>query len=133
MDSEDLVTIPLLGRQMQFHRMTPGQQVMMARIGTRAQRQGQDAHNHTTVMMKLMDVIDSLFTLESDREDVEAAVLRRELDLDDLMTIALGGRRPEPVPDDDADPVMPKMLRDKKPAAVAKASKKTANPRRASR
>lgn len=134
---EDLVTLTLLGKEMQFRRMSPGQLLLANRMAQRAQREaGTDltdsAKAYKSLMIKILDIVDTLFLSEEDREEVEGAVLQRKLGLDDLMMIAFG-RRPAETPDDDADPAAPKSLRNKKPAGVAKVTKKTANPRRASR
>lgn len=139
-DEDKIVEVELLGRQMQIRIMTPGQAVLMARMAQRTRRQSSDPSDvkaasdaYNSLMTKMLDVVDTLFVSETDRQDVEDAVLARKISLDDLMMVALGGRRPQPL-DDDADPVAaPKTLKDKKAAGVTKVAKKTANSRRASR
>lgn len=138
MDEEEFVTISLLGRNMQFRTLSPGQMLLVQRMGQRAKKAstaaGEDVGSlgaaYSTLMIKVLDVVDTLFVSEQDREDVETAVLARKLDVSDLFAILYGGYQPDQ-PDDDADPVKaPKALRNKKAATVVK---KTANPRRAAR
>lgn len=132
-DEEQLVTINLLGRDMQFRKLSTGQSVLVQRIGARAEKAsnaaGEDAMKlgeaFSGMMVRILDVVDTLFVSEQDRQDVEDAVLARKLDVPDLMAILLGGRRPEPEPDD-ADPKPVKK-------AAKKAQPKMANPRRATR
>lgn len=132
-DEERLITINLLGRDMQFHTLSPGQSVLVQRMGERARKASEAADGDinklgeafTGMMVRILDVVDTLFVSERDRQDVEDAVLARKLDVPDLMAILLGGRRPEAEPDD-ADP---------KPAKkrAKKAQPKMANTRRATR
>lgn len=133
-DEDTTVTITLLGRQMQVRQMTPGQTIIMMRLANRAQKQSDASknpaatvHAYKDLMIKMMDLVDTLFVSESDRQDVEDALIARQLDINDLMNVALGGRR-APEPDDDAD-VVPKALKNKKPAGVAKVTKKAASKR----
>lgn len=124
MDDEGIIEHVLLGRPMRFRRMLPGQAVMMSRMARRAEKtrgDGEALAAYNDIVQNMMDLVESLFVSPQDLAEVEAAVLRRELDFDDLLAVALGGRRPE-APADDADPVTPK-----------KTAKKTANPRRAKR
>lgn len=138
-DDEQFVTIPMLGRDMQFRVLSPGQMLLVQRMGQRARKAadvaGDDADvgkAYTQMMVKILDVVDTLFVSEQDRDDVEAAVLNRQLDVQDLTAILFGGRQVEQPPDD-ADPVaMPKTLKGKKAAGVAKVAGRAAS-RRAAR
>lgn len=130
MADEEIVQIELLGRKMDVRVMTPGQAVLMSRFAQRAQMQSESSDNpaattqaYSQLMLRLMNLVDSLIVSESDRQAVEDALIERKLDIEDLYVIAMGGRRPEPVPDDADVEAKPKK----------KAVKKTANPRRATR
>lgn len=134
-DEDNIVTHKLLGRDMQFRPVSPGQLVLISRMAQRAMRQvdeGETVAAFNSLMVKMLDLIESLFVSEQDRQDVEDAMLAGKISLEEVQSIAFGGKT-EPAPDD-ADPVVaPKTLRSKRPAAVAKVAKKTANPRRAAR
>jgi hypothetical protein len=136
-DQDDIVTRQLLGRDMQFRRITPGQQLLMVRMSRRAQGQLKDGDADTIyadLMIKMLDMIESLFVSDQDRQDVEDALLTGKLPLEELQQVALGAKAKEEVPDD-ADPVVaPKALKSKKAAPTTTVNaKKTANPRRAAR
>lgn len=134
-DEDNIVTHQLLGRDMQIRSLSPGQLVLITRMAKRAQQQAEQGDAPVAfneLMIKMMDLIDSLFVSAQDRQDVEDAMLVGKLSLEEVQKVAFGSRMA--APDDDADPVAaPKTLRGKKPATVAKVAKKTANPRRASR
>lgn len=121
MANEEAQTFELLGRDMPFRRPSQGQLLLLQRIAQRSRREiGDDAEAmgkaYTALMARMLDIIDTLFINPQDRDDVEEAVLNRQLDVEDLMPI-LRGKPTEPPVADDEDP--PPVKR-KAPKAAAK-------------
>lgn len=132
-DEDNLVTLTLLDREMHFHRLSQGQLLLMQRMmkrlrSTAPQAEDQEALGaaYSDIMVKILDVIDTLFVSETDRQDVEDAILQRKMDLRELMQV-MHGKPIEDAEEDDADAVAaPKALKSKK---AANATKKTATRR----
>lgn len=120
MADEGVHTLTLLGREMSFRRASQGQILLIQRIAQRSRRDADKDETalgaaYTALMVRILDVIDTLFVDPQDRDDVEQAVLQRELDVEDLMPI-LSGKRPD-APADDEDPP---AIKRKTPKAAAK-------------
>jgi len=132
-DEDNLVTLTMLDRQMQFRSLSPGQLLLLKRMTQRLRdkekhaRQDEASGNaYMEIMVKILDVIDTLFVSETDRQDVEDAILQRKMDLRELMQV-MHGKPIEELEEDDADPVaMPAVLKSKKSATVKKTAARRA-------
>lgn len=133
--AEDTFTHTLLGREMQFRKAKRGQLLMLFRMRGRLKAMPDDTDtrqmwdNLNAVTERMLDLIDSLFLNEKDRADVEEAMIKGALDIDDL--IPLLGNTDTADQDDDEDP-KPKKTAGKK-APAKKAAKKVANGARTKR
>jgi hypothetical protein len=125
-DEVGTFTYTLLGREMRFKLPHQGQIIILQRMLDRARRHAENPDDGAGRRMMLelsvqaLELIESLFLEPADAAAVEKAMLRGELDFEELMPILGGGRdKPQPVK---------KMAK-----KAAKATKKTANPRRVAR
>lgn len=134
--AEDTFTHILLGREMQFRKAKRGQLLMLFRMRGKLKNMPDDTDSRqmwdslNTVTERMLDLIDSLFLDENDREDVERAMINGTLDIDDLTPLLGGGVESEQVADDE-DPKPRKTAGRKAPAK--RAAKKVANGARTKR
>lgn len=128
-------TLTLAGREILFNKTSPGQITAMQRYidKIRIQMIGADETTISQLFTKInkimLDVIDTRFADEQDREYIEKQLMFGAIDIRELMVVLSNGNKPKPATPDD-EPPTPVKKAAKKPARKP-AAKKTTNPRRA--
>lgn len=130
-------TVPLGGRQIEFKLVTLGQNLILQRLTRSVQKQIETAPAeevpllYNNLVQSTLDVIETRFVRDEDREFVVAEMLAGRIDFEHLKNVLANGRLEPEAPDDDADVAL-KTPRKKAAAKKAAAAKKT-NPTRARR
>lgn len=131
---ENTFTLTLAGREILFNKTSPGQITAMQRYidKIRIQMIGADDDTISQLFTKInkimLDVIDTRFVHEEDREYIEKQLMFGGIEVQEIMVVLSNGNKPKPVTPDDQPPAAKKTAGRKAPAK--KAAKKTANPRR---
>lgn len=127
-------TVPLSGRDIEFKFVTIGQNMILQRLTRSVQKQVESAPMEevpglwNNLVQATLDVIDTRFVRDEDRDFVTAEMLAGRIDFEDLKHVLANGKRETEAPPDDAD-VQLKVPRKKAAAKKAAAAKKTTTPR----
>lgn len=135
---ENTFTLTLAGREILFNKTSPGQVTVMQRYieRIRAQMDGVDdaamGELFTKINRVMLDVVDTRFAKEEDRDWVEQQMMQGKLEISELLEVLRNGAPHTPRPaDDDTPPTPAKRPGRKTPAAKKAAAKKAATSRRA--